>query len=88
MTTDDCQFQSKQTCKSGWGAGLLYVVTREDRYRDWTVRMGDWFVEHQFADGYWENTKVHTPNPTQADQIHITAEFVMHVANIITYLAV
>ena len=66
MTSDACQFQSMQVCKSGWGAGLLYVVTREARYRDWTVRLGDWFLEHQFQDGHWENTKYWVPNPTAA----------------------
>ena len=87
MTTHECQFQSMQTCKSGWGSGLLYVVTREEPYRDWTARLGDWFVEHQLEDGYWENTKIWAPNPTVADRIHITAEFVMHLAHIITYLS-
>jgi hypothetical protein len=88
ITTDECQFQSMQVCKSGWGAGLLYLVTRETRYRDWTVRMGDWFLQHQFEDGHWENTKFWTPNPTLADNIETTIEFVMHLANIIAYLAV
>ncbi len=88
MTTDACQFQSMQTCKSGWGSGLLYVAARQEDHREWTVRMGDWFVEHQFDDGHWENTKYWTPNPTLADQIEITAEFVMHLAHIVTYLAV
>jgi hypothetical protein len=88
MTTNECQFQSMQTCQSGWGSGLLYVATRERHYRDWTVRLGNWFVEHQREDGYWENTKFWTPNPTVADKIEITTEFVMHVANIITYLSV
>ena len=88
MTTDECQLQSMQTCKSGWGSGLLYVVTRERAYRDWTVRLGDWFVAHQYEDGHWENTKFWTPSPTVADNIGITAEFVMHVANIIDYLSV
>jgi hypothetical protein len=88
MTTDECQFQSMQTCKSGWGSGLLYLVTRQPRYRDWTVRLGDWFVDLQREDGRWENTKVFNPNPTLADNIEVTAEFVMHVANIIAYLSV
>ena len=64
MTTDACQFESMQTCKSGWGAGLLYYITREERYRDWTVRMGDWFQGLQCDDGHWDNTKHWTPNPT------------------------
>jgi hypothetical protein len=88
MTTDECQFQSMQTCKSGWGSGLLYVATREAAYRDWTVRLGDWFVAHQLEDGHWENTKYWTPEPTDAINIEITAEFVMHVANLISYLSV
>ena len=88
MTTDECQFQSMQTCKSGWGSGLLSVATREKGYRDWTVRLGDWFVDHQFEDGHWENTKFWTPDPTVADKIEITTEFVMHVANLIAYLSV
>lgn len=88
MTTDECQFQSMQTCKSGWGSGLLYVATHQKRYRDWTVRLGDWFADHQLEDGHWENTKYWTPNPTPADNIGITAEFVMHIANIIAYLSV
>ena len=87
MTTDACQFQSMQTCKSGWGSGLLYVATREKRYRDWTLRLGDWFVEHQHADGHWENTKYWTPDPTQSDKIEVTTEFVMHLANILAYVA-
>lgn len=87
MTTDPCQFQSMQLCKSGWGSGLLHVATREDTYRDWTVRIGDWFLEHQYDDGHWENTKKLTPNPTVADNIHVTVEFVMHVGNIRQYLA-
>ena len=87
MTTHECQFQSMQTCKSGWGSGLLYIATRETPYRNWTARLGDWFVENQFDDGHWENTKFWTPNPTVTDKIEITTEFVMHLANIATYLS-
>ena len=52
------------------------------------MRLGDWFVEHQLEDGRWENTKHLTPNPTVSNNIEITAEFVMHLANIISYLSV
>ena len=76
-----------QVCKSGWGSGRLLVATGEPRYRDWTVRMGDWFVSHQFDSGYWENTKYWVPHPDMADRIELTAEFVMHVAHIISYLS-
>lgn len=88
MTTDECQFRSMQTCKSGWGSGLLYVATRENCYREWTTQLGDWFVQNQCEDGHWENTKFWTPHPTLAGNIAVTAEFVMHVAHIISHLAV
>jgi hypothetical protein len=86
MTTDECQFESMQTCKSGWGSGLLWWATGELAYRDWTIRMGQWFCEHQLADGHWENTRHWTPEPTEADNIEITAEFVMHLANLVSFL--
>ena len=88
MTTDECQFQSMQTCKSGWGSGLLYVATGEENYREWTVRMADWFCDNQYPDGHWENTKHWTPHPTLADNIHISTEFTMHMAHLISYLSV
>jgi hypothetical protein len=88
MTTDECQFQSMQVCKSGWGSGLLYLVTREPRYRDWTVRLGEWFLAQQYEDGHWENTRHWVPIPDAAINIEITAEFVMHLANLISYLSV
>jgi hypothetical protein len=87
MTSGECMWQSMQTCKSGWGAGVLYRATREPQYRDWLVRMGDWFAANQYADGHWENTKHWSPNPTLADGVEVTAEFVMHVAHIIMYLS-
>ena len=88
MSTAEIQFQSKQVCKSGWGSGLLYVTTRDQMYRDWTIRMGDWFVQHQLDDGHWENTRFWNPKPTLGDNILVTAEFVMHLANIRGYLSV
>jgi hypothetical protein len=88
MTTDECQFRSMQTCKSGWGSGLLYVATREEKYRAWTARMGDWFVANQCDDGHWENTKHWVPAPTVANNLEITAEFIMHLAHITAYLSV
>lgn len=88
MTTDDCQFRSMQVCKSGWGSGLLWVATRQPEYREWTIRMADWFVAQQADDGHWDNTPYWTPEPTDADGVEVTVEFVMHMANLLTYLGV
>ena len=79
MRTGDHQFESAQVCKTSWGATLLYQITREDVYRNWALRMVDWYAERQFEDGHWENTKYLTPSPTACDNIEITAEFVVHV---------
>ncbi len=87
MTSDACIWQSQQTCKSGWGAGLLWTATREPAYLDWTARMAEWFCANQFADGHWENTKHWTPEATTSINVEVTAEFVMHVANLIVYLS-
>ncbi|MEE2658695.1 MAG: hypothetical protein VX733_09350 [Candidatus Latescibacterota bacterium] len=87
METDDCQFESMQTCKSGWGSGCLYAATGESKYRDWTLRMGEWFVAHQAKDGHWSNTPRWNPEPDEADDMEITAEFVMHLVHICRQLA-
>jgi hypothetical protein len=87
MTTDACQFKSMQVCKSGSGSGLLYQATGDPIYRAWTKRIGDWFLSHQHADGHWENTRYWNPNPTLADNIEITTEFIMHLAHISMYLS-
>ena len=46
------------------------------------------FVEQQADDGRWDNTPHWTPEPTEADGVEITVEFVMHMANILAYLEV
>lgn len=83
MDTTDRQFESAQVCKSGWGSAVLYEATGEDIYQEWTLRLGEWFIENQLADGHWENTKYWTPNPTTADNIELTAEFVVHLDTIV-----
>jgi hypothetical protein len=83
MNATDRQFDSAQVCKSGWGSAVLYEATGEPLYREWTLRLGDWFVEVQLPDGHWEGTKHLAPNPTLRDNIKITAEFVMHLDTII-----
>src|SRR5215510_4119540 len=39
------QFNWAHVCKSSWGSSLLYQVTGEQLYLDWTYRMGDWYVD-------------------------------------------
>ena len=84
MAATEHQFKYDPVCKSGWGSSLLYLVTGEIQYRDWTYRMGDWFVYQQHSDGYW------VPQASGNDRnkiIHNALEFVMHVDTIIAGLS-
>ena len=77
------QFEFPQVCKSGWGAGLLYQLTGDDRYAAWTVKLGHWFADTQTADGSW----TFDDTATEGRTLELTAEFVAHVDTIIGCLA-
>lgn len=79
MESTQRQFEVKQVCKSAWGAGLLWLATRDRRYREWALRMGDWFVAEQAADGSWANSAYLDPTPSLDRLVEITAEFVVHL---------
>jgi hypothetical protein len=75
MAATERQFEVSQVCKSGWGSALLYQVTGEAKYRDWTCRVADFFVADQQPDGSWQDSGPygHAPHVN----IMVTAEFVM-----------
>ena len=56
MNQTDRQFEVTTVCKVGWGASLLYQITQEEIYGEWAVRVGDYFVETQSAEGHWVST--------------------------------
>lgn len=87
METTARQFETKQVCKSAWGAGLLSLVTGDASYLPWLVRMGDWFAAEQEPDGGWSNTRYLDPDPPLAHRIEVTAEFVVHLDTLIGALA-
>jgi hypothetical protein len=83
MDATDGQFNWAHVCKSSWGSSLLYQVTGERLYLDWTYRMGDWYVDTQEANGRW-----HWPNySTLGSHIELGLEFVMHLDTLIGGLA-
>jgi hypothetical protein len=84
MNSTERQFEVPQVCKTGWGSSLLYEVTREPVYRDWTIRLGDFYLATQHADGHWENR---APYDNFANHITVTAEFVMHLDTLIGALS-
>jgi hypothetical protein len=75
MQSTQRQFEVSQVCKSGWGSALLYQVTRDEVYREWTCRVADYFVADQQPDGCWKDSGPYG----QAIHVNImvTAEFVM-----------
>jgi hypothetical protein len=79
MGATDRQFDFAPVCKSGWGSALLYQLTGELPYLNWTYRMGDWFVATQAPAGYWQ----FDPADTRGRVIHDTFEFVMHLDTLI-----
>jgi hypothetical protein len=86
MDSTPDQFQTRQVCKSAWGAGLLAIITGAPEYRDWTARLGDWFVEVQEDDGSYVNSQYLNPNPTLGERIEITAEFTVHLDTVLAAL--
>jgi hypothetical protein len=83
MAATDAQFNYPAVCKSSWGSSLLYQITGDRIYRDWTLRMGDWYVQTQTPQGYWH--PLH--EETEADRIEVTLEFVMHIDTLIGALS-
>ena len=87
MNSTERQFETKQVCKSAWGASLLAIATSDQRYIDWASRMGDWFVSGQEPDGHWDNTSYLDPDSPLEHQIEVTAEFVIHLDAVVCALA-
>lgn len=77
------QFDVAQVCKVGWGAALLYQITGETVYKEWAIKVADYFVETQFADGHWINNE---PLPDGQPEIEIGSEFLVYLDVIIASL--
>ena len=86
MSSTERQFEVSQVCKAGWGSALVYQVTGEPRYRDFTRRVADYFVGDQQPDGHWQDSGPygHAPHVN----IMVTAEFVMILDTMIACLSV
>jgi hypothetical protein len=83
MCSCEAQFKYAQVCKSSWGSAMLYQITGEEQYLDWTRKMGDWYVSRQNAEGNWH----WDPWKTQGDHIHAALEFAMHLNTLIAGLS-
>ena len=86
MSATERQFEVSQVCKAGWGSALVYQVTGEPRYRDFTRRVADYFVGDQQADGHWQDSGPY--GHALHVNIMVTAEFVMILDTMIACLSV
>jgi len=69
-------FSAPQVCKVGWGAALLYQITKEHEYREMTEKIVGYFIDRQYPEGYWLNV---APYHSLAKAMEITEEFVVHL---------
>jgi hypothetical protein len=83
MSATPRQFEFRQVVKSGWGSSLLYQITGEEQYLQWTYRMGDWLVAGQADDGRWR----YEDSATRGAMIERTLERVMHLDTLIGALS-
>lgn len=72
-------FRRAQGGKVGWGAALLYSLTGEERYRRLALRVGEYLVASQQADGSWQNPAA---GGARYAVIDVTAEFVVWLSEI------
>jgi hypothetical protein len=78
--------ESVQVCKFGWGAALMAEADPAGDHLRWATKMGEWFVDAQLDDGRWHNSPFLAPNPTDADDVEVTAEFIQHLTTILNAL--
>lgn len=81
------QFNTRQVCKSAWGSGLITLATGTDAYRDWLIKMVNWFADLQEENGSWRNTPALDPEPSPSRRVEVTAEFVVHLDTALAALA-
>ena len=73
----DKQFNGIEVCKTAWGASLLYQVTRDHRYLDWAIKVGDYFARTINEDGYWRDDRFNSS--TLGQDIALTAQNILWI---------
>jgi hypothetical protein len=77
---------SVQVCKFGWGAAAVLVADPESDLLPHLMRMGDWFIGNQRADGTWAPSTFLVSDPSDVDKLVKTAEHVMEVNAVLAAL--
>jgi hypothetical protein len=79
--------ESAQICKFAWGASLMLIADPAGAHLHNVLRMVDWFCDSQQPDGRWHDSPFLSPDPTEAEDLEITAEFALHLSTVIAGLA-
>lgn len=77
---DESQYDYADTVHVGkfaWGAGVMTNVEPKESHEADAMRMGQWFLDSQLADGRWEPTKFLVPEPDDSDALWKTAEHIV-----------
>ena len=75
--------ESVQICKFGWGAAKMQFADPDGGHLPHVLRMADWFVNRQEADGAWIPAAfTMTGPPSDLDKMWKTAEHLMELAYI------
>jgi hypothetical protein len=84
------QFTKPQVGKVGWGAAVLYQITKNSTYLNLARKVAQYLVDYQYPEGYWWLTSPMTT--TNENELHhvieVTAEFVLHLDSILTAIII
>jgi hypothetical protein len=78
---------SVQACKFGWGLALMQIADPAADYSAALVRMADWFIARQGADGSWGPSSFVSPEPSRVELMTKTAEHAMEVTALLAAMA-
>ena len=69
----DFHFSLLRAGKVGWAASLMYTVTREQKFADMAIRVGDNLIATQSDNGAWGSSHIDKDKPNN----DATAELVV-----------
>lgn len=87
MSCTEKQFEWLTVGKTGWGSSLLYQMTREPKYLEWTRRVAKVFLRMQEDDGHWHHLDSFDPLHQTHVNILVTSEEMVHLDHFIGGLA-
>ncbi|KON30807.1 hypothetical protein AC482_02885 [miscellaneous Crenarchaeota group-15 archaeon DG-45] len=82
MRCSDDKLSRPQVRKTGWGAGLVYQITKDTRYRLYAMRVLDYILDAQYPEGHWVNLIASSTRPERHQSIETSAEAIVHLDHI------